>query len=277
MRRSQWLYASLLLTAACSAAAPDPGLLDPSSDADAGAAGAPGLPGPGTTTIPADAGSSARDAMPPPASDAAPPTGRDGGGTPPPSPPPPAPAPAPPGSDAGPGSPDGPPTRLQCTGSLGSSLSSQHARLDGYVVAVIAPGQGKQCNGDSSHVHLQVRMNNQIYDVAANVDGQMTTRDAPLLAGPWAEGWHTADALNYPTDLGAHSADFTMTGTNAVASAVENELAQANHVSIFCTGYGPDGCHLVHRQGTGRDGAIVINPLSPTARWLLFDFTGDGF
>ena len=116
-------------------------------------------------------------------------------------------------------------------------------------------------------------MNNHVYDVAANVDGQMTTKDAPLLGGAWAEGWHTQDSLDYPGNLGVHTADFATTS----ATAVESALAQANHVSIFCTGYGATGCHLVHRQGTGRDGAIVIDPLSPTSHWLLFDFAGDNF
>ena len=210
------------------------------------------------------------DASLPPTHDASAPPGPSHDASAPPPPPPPSPFP-----DSGAGNPDGPPTRRQCTSSLGSGLSASHARLDGYIVAVIPPGQGKQCNGDSSHVHLQVLMNNQVYDVAVNTNGQgqMTTKDEALLGGPWAEGWHTQDALDYPTSLGVHAAGFSTT----TATAVENALAQANHVSIFCTGYGSTGCHLVHRQGTGHDGAIVIDPLSPTSKWLLFDFAGDNF
>jgi hypothetical protein len=200
-------------------------------------------------------------------------------GQPPPTPPSDAGQPPPPPPDAGGGGTgtDGPPTRQTCTGSFGSGLSTSHARLDGYVVAVIPPGQGKSCNGDSTHVHLQISMNNAIYDVAANADGLETEKDTALLGGAWSEGWHTSDSLDYPGDLGVHSSDFSLTGVSAVAAEVEQQLANANHVSVFCTGYDATGCHLVHRQGTGKDGAIVIDPLSPTSHWLLFDFSTDNF
>lgn len=190
-------------------------------------------------------------------------------------------APSPDGSTSPPpstdGGADGVPTRQQCTASLGSALTTAHARLDGYVVSIIPPGQGRQCNGDSSHVHLQVLMSKGIYDVAANVDGRMFQKDAPLAGGAWSEGWHTQDALDYPSGLGVHSTDFTLTGVNVVAAEVEKQLAAANHVSVYCTGYGPDGCHLVHRKKGNQDGAIVVDPLSPTSHWLLFDFDTDQF
>jgi hypothetical protein len=143
-------------------------------------------------------------------------------------------------------------------------------------VTILPPGQGKQCNGDSSHVHLQVLSGGSIYDVAVNADGQETEIDAPLVGGAWSEGWHTQDGLDYPTTLGVHSSAFTLSGSSAISSEIEQQLAQANHVAIFCTGYGATGCHLVHRS-SGRDGAVVIDPLSATPHWLLFDFSGDSF
>jgi hypothetical protein len=274
MNCTHGLSTTLLLLAACSACSggATDGTLFGDDGGGGGATSAPGttLPGdgaPGQTggadaSVPTvDSGTRARDAATP-----SPPS--------PPSPPPPSPpGPTP---DAGSGG-DGTPTRSPCTGTLGSGLSTQHARLDGVVVAVIPPGQGRQCNGDASHVHIQVLMNGAVYDVAANVDGLMTQKDAPLVAGAWSEGWHTQAALDYPKDLGAHAADFTLTGTAAVAQAVETALAKANHVSIFCTGYGTNGCHLVHRQRTGKDGGIVLDPLSASPRWLLFDFSTDSF
>jgi hypothetical protein len=33
----------------------------------------------------------------------------------------------------------------------------------------------------------------------------------------------------------------------------------------------------VHRNGNQNDGAIVINPLSPTAHWLFFHFANQSF
>jgi hypothetical protein len=119
-------------------------------------------------------------------------------------------------------------------------------------------------------------MNGSIYDVAVNVDGFEAEMDAPLVGDPWGEGWHTQDGLDYPSQLNAHSSAFTLTGISTVASEVEQQLAQANHIAVFCTGYGATGCHLVHRN-SGRDGAVVIDPLSATPHWLLFDFSGDSF
>jgi hypothetical protein len=183
---------------------------------------------------------------------------------------------APTAREAGAGG-DGAPTRSACSASLGSGLSTAHARLDGYVVAVIAPGQGKQCNGDASHVHVQVLVGKAVYDVAVNVDGNMTERDEAPVGGSWAEGWHTTASLDYPTALGAHSSDFNLTGATELATEIEKQLATANHVSVFCTGYATSGCHLVHRKRNGQDGALVIDPLASVARWLLFDFSNDSF
>jgi hypothetical protein len=143
-------------------------------------------------------------------------------------------------------------------------------------VSIIAPGQDHQCNGDSTHVHLQVLSSGSVYDVAVNVDGLEAEIDTPLPGEAWSEGWHTQEGLDYPSQLGVHASAFNLTGLSAVAAQVEQQLAQANHVAIFCTGYGPTGCHLVHRN-SGHDGAIVIDPLAATSHWLLFDFSGDSF
>ena len=54
-------------------------------------------------------------------------------------------------------------------------------------------------------------------------------------------------------------------------------MANANHVSIFATGYGPGGAHLVHRNGGGNDGAIVLDPLAPKAHLFVFHFSNQSF
>jgi hypothetical protein len=46
---------------------------------------------------------------------------------------------------------------------------------------------------------------------------------------------------------------------------------------VFATGYGPTGIHDVHRNGGGRDGAIVVRPLSSPAHLLFFHFTDQSF
>jgi hypothetical protein len=176
---------------------------------------------------------------------------------------------------------DGPATRQACTGTFGNALSKTHGRLDGYLVSTVPVDMGG-CNGDHSHVHLQVQLQGAVYDVAVTMldnsggDVLFAERDIPLPDGAWAEGWHTGQALDYPT-LGLHAADFTAMSESSLAQKVLGELASANHVSIFATGYGTGGAHLVHRNGGGNDGAIVIDPLAPTAHAMFFHFATQTF
>jgi hypothetical protein len=187
---------------------------------------------------------------------------------------------APPASPTGTASPtstvDGTPTRTACTSSFGSALTSAHGRLDGTLVAIVPAGT-HTCNGDSTHVHLQVKVDGAIYDVAVNADGLEAEADAPLPGSPWSEGWHAGDTLDYVTDLGLHASSFTLTGLTAVRQRIETELASANHVAIYATGYGATGVHLVHRQGSGRDGAVVLDPLGPKPHILAFRFDTQSF
>ena len=202
-----------------------------------------------------------------------------------------APAPAPDGhagADAPPGGPDAPyqddgtPTRVACTSNFGTALTSVHGRLDGYLVSIVPSTQSHGCNADNQHVHLQVKMNNEVYDVAVNVEDPANVDylalDHALPDGAWSEGWHPGQAglLDYPTTLGVHAGDFTATPQAQLEAAIDSELASANHVSVFMTGYGPDGGHLVHRNGNGTDGAIVIDPLG-APRILVFHFSTQSF
>ncbi len=175
---------------------------------------------------------------------------------------------------------DGTPTRQQCTGNFGSGLSTAHGRLDGYLVSIVAPGGSKTCNGDSSHVHLQVMMSGAIYDVA--VDTGSSGDDIYYLAtnmtipdGTWSEGWHTSDSLSYKS-LGISSTQLTQLSPSVAATTVENELATANHISVFGTGYNANGMHLIHYDN-GKDGAIVVEPQSESSRVLFFRFSEDSF
>jgi hypothetical protein len=175
---------------------------------------------------------------------------------------------APPPDDSG----DGTPTRMQCTTQLGSAITQSYGRLDGYLVAII-PTTQHTCNGDNSHVHLQVKANGAVYDIAVNVDGFETERDMALPDGAWSEGWHTGITLDY-VKLGLHFADFTTTGISTLQQTLENELANANHVSVFGTGYNThDGAHLIHRNGGSADGALVIRPLAATPHIFFFRFS----
>ena len=173
---------------------------------------------------------------------------------------------------------DGPPTRVTCTSSFGSGLSpGGFGRLDGFIVAVVAPGGGA-CNADSHHIHVQVASGGATYDVAVNVDGGFVAeKDLPLPGGAWNEGWHAHAALDYVSDLGLHASDFTAGSQPVITQDLETALANANHVSVFATTYSRGGIHLVHRHGMKDDGALVTDPLSPNAHLFAFHFSNQSF
>jgi hypothetical protein len=174
---------------------------------------------------------------------------------------------------------DGTPIRQPCTSQLGNALTSAYGRLDGILVAIVPPGNGP-CNADSDHVHLQIQMNGAIYDVAVNVgssnmdDVHTTTREIALPV--WQEGWHTGVLEDY-VSLGVHSTDIPLGTRTQNTADIMNELATVNHISVFGTGYGPDGAHLIHRNGQGHDGLVVTQPLSTPAHVRLFSFTTQAF
>jgi hypothetical protein len=173
---------------------------------------------------------------------------------------------------------DGTPMRLPCTSSFGTALSTLYGRLDGYLVAIVAPGAGN-CHGDTDHIHLQIQVNSMIYDVAVNVgtttqDVHTATRELSFPA--WSEGWHTGVTEDYVA-LGVHSTDIPLESSTQIATDVDGDLATANHISIFATGYGSGGVHLVHHRGGGQDGLIVTKPLSTPSHARLFSFTNQTF
>ncbi|MEO8840021.1 MAG: hypothetical protein ABI704_00530 [Kofleriaceae bacterium] len=173
---------------------------------------------------------------------------------------------------------DGAPMRRPCTSTLGTALSATYGRLDGYLVAIVPAGSGT-CNGDADHIHLQILVHNAVYDVAVNVgatthDVHTTTRD--LSFPVWTEGWHPGAQEDYVT-LGVHATDLPLETASQIANDLDADFATANHISIFATGYGPDGTHLVHRNGSSHDGLIVTQPLSSVAHTRMFSFTNQSF
>jgi hypothetical protein len=192
-------------------------------------------------------------------------------------------------SDAGtgpeggsPGTDDGTPTRQPCTTHFGSGLTTDHGRLDGILVAIVPPGHSG-CTADSDHIKLQVLAGGAVYDVAVTVVSSGTDpdvfyaeTDGALPTEPWSEGWHAEEPLDYALSLGVHSGSFTATPKAQLTQQVTGALAGVNHISVYGTGYGPDGMHLVHRN-SGLDGAIVIRPLAATPHFLLFRFSDQSF
>jgi hypothetical protein len=180
---------------------------------------------------------------------------------------------------------DGPPTYTSaCTplsAQTGTAINTKHGRLDGYLSFVVPKDGTPSCNGDDSHVHLQIRMMGLIYDVAVDIgtftgDSNLYEADMPMPQGPWAEGWHNY-GLSYP-QLGLHSTQFTPEDPTTLAQKIQTELAGVNHVSIFGDAYTTgNGCHDVHYENGTADGALVIHPLSPTAHVLFFRFSTQTF
>ncbi|MEO8846165.1 MAG: hypothetical protein ABI591_04805 [Kofleriaceae bacterium] len=182
---------------------------------------------------------------------------------------------------------DGPPTRMPCTSQFGSALpaAGTFGRLDGYLVAVVAPGATNGCNDDGSHVHLQIKMNGAIYDIAIDATNGQTqtddvhtgTLDIAMPSGPaWTEGFHTGVTIDYPS-LGVHSSALPLNTKAQIVSTITAELATVNHISIFTTSYGGTGAHLVHRNSGGQDGVVVIEPLSTPSHLRLFSFSDQSF
>lgn len=189
-----------------------------------------------------------------------------------------------PPADAATGGGDGTPTRLPCTSRFGSAMTASFGRLDGFLVSIVNPNTTTACRGDDNHIHLQVSVHGNIEDIAVNIASTSGNPDLDFLAinaalrgGAWTEGWHPGQTLDYPGNLGVHSGSFAERTPTQLTSLLDSALASANHVSIFTTGFDATGGHLVHRQGSGHDGAIIINPLSSSPQYLLFHFSTQSF
>jgi hypothetical protein len=179
-----------------------------------------------------------------------------------------------PPADSGAGSTDdGTPTRQMCTGNFGNGLSTGFGRMDGYLVSIVPPGGPRTCNGDG-HVHLQVLIMGSVYDVAVNVDTYQLQRDMAPPGAPWTEGW-SQNVTNDYVSLGLHNTDFMQ--VSDAAGSIESFLANANHITVYGTGYGPTGAHDIHRHFGNDDGMLVIDPLSPTAHIMFFCFNNQTF
>lgn len=177
---------------------------------------------------------------------------------------------------------DGTAMRRPCTSSFGTQITQAFGRLDGILVAIVPPGNGP-CNADQNHVHLQILANGAIYDAAVNVGSDTGVQDVHTgtrevyMAGPaWAEGWHTGFGSSY-ISLGVHDTDLALQTSAQITSAIQADLATANHISVFGTGYGPEGLHLVHHQSSQRDGMVVREPLSQPGIARLFAFDNQPF
>jgi hypothetical protein len=180
--------------------------------------------------------------------------------------------------------PDAPPDKAAlCASTFGSSLTAAFGRLDGTILAVVPPDHPTCPMPNGTHVVLQVTMNNQAYRMVINVLSTSTDphvwlgeTDAPLAGEPWSEGWHPSIALDYVTTLGVTKSQFVESGELAAIARLEDALVIGAHVSVYATSSGGASAHLVHRNLTGQDGAVVINP-DTAPHYLLSAFPEQTF
>jgi hypothetical protein len=171
----------------------------------------------------------------------------------------------------------------RCATSFGQAIGSVgFARFDGTVVAVVPPNDQACTEPNMTHLVVQIMAEGAVYrmvvdvsDTSASGTIRTDTLQHALIGGAWSDGWHSVN-LDYVTDLGLSSSAFT---TGATADAVTATTAALGaKVSIFATAQGEaDSAHLIHRNLTNQDGAIVIDPDGASPTWLLFAFSDQSF
>jgi len=167
-----------------------------------------------------------------------------------------------------------------CVDSFGNTLTDGFGRLDGTIVAVLAPGNMTCAKPNATHIVIEIRANGVVNRIVAttistvgNPVMALAERDAALVGPTWQEGWHTGIDFDFVTTMGLHRLDFTPTEQDAVVYAVTDALQIGAHVSVFGTSENaPDSAHLIHRNLPDQDGAIVISPeTAPHYMMLRFD------
>ncbi|HEY1954126.1 MAG TPA: hypothetical protein VGH28_00890 [Polyangiaceae bacterium] len=172
-----------------------------------------------------------------------------------------------------------------CAASFGQAIASVgFARFDGTIVAVVPPNDQACAEPNSTHLVVQIEAQGAVYRMVIDVDdnaapGTIRTAEIThaLVGGAWADGWH-AGPLDYVGDLATHDTSFASTDTASAVAWATAPLEIGAHVSIFATAQGEaDSAHLVHRNLTNQDGAIVVDPESASPTWLLFAFSDQSF
>lgn len=172
-----------------------------------------------------------------------------------------------------------------CVATFGSAIGNVgFARFDGTVVAVLEPGNKTCAAPNSTHVVIEIQTGGAVYRMVVDVDDKSspgtiraTTVAHAWVGDPWADGWHTMP-LDYPTTLGVHSPAFSSESTKVAVTAIESALEIGAKISVFATAMGEvNSAHLVHRNLTNADGAIVVDVDSAQPTWLLFAFSGATF
>lgn len=172
-----------------------------------------------------------------------------------------------------------------CVDAFGDALPSGYGRLDGTVIAVLAPGE--QCPMENAdHVIVEVLASGAVYRVVVNVlstsadpDVRFGTLDHALPAPTFGDGFHTGVTLDYATDLGLHSnaPPFAPKPMSELGPLVVAKIDVGAKIAAYAQGTTGTSIHKAHRNGGGKDGALVVDPTGPTPHWLVFHFANQSF
>lgn len=172
-----------------------------------------------------------------------------------------------------------------CASTFGTALTASFGRIDGTVVAVVPPTNMTCAMPNGTHVVVQVKMGGDVYRMVVNVqsdrgtdlDVRTQTIDHALIGVPWSEGWHTGSGVDYATALGVHSTSgFVPVKMDALVTKITDAIEVGAPISVYATSSGGASAHLVHRNGGGSDGAIVLDPKG-SPKWMLFHFADQTF
>ena len=86
---------------------------------------------------------------------------------------------------------------------------------------VLAPGNKTCVAPNSTHLVLELSFSGAVYRMVVDVNDlaspntiRFKSISHALIGGPWADGWHTGIPLDYVSDLGLHSTDFSILSTS---------------------------------------------------------------
>lgn len=175
-----------------------------------------------------------------------------------------------------------------CAATFGNTLTNAFGRVDGTVVAVVAPGTERCAMPNRDHVIVQVDFGGAVYRMVVNVlsngadpDIRVRTALAPLPAPAFAEGWHPGLTLDYATNLSIHSgAGWDALDLTEATAWIADPIQVGAPIAVYATSSGGTNSastHLIHRNGSNHDGALVIDPTGAAPHWLLFSFADQSF
>jgi hypothetical protein len=172
-----------------------------------------------------------------------------------------------------------------CAATFGSALTDAFGRLDGTVLAVVPPNDQACAMPNSTHLVIQVLVDGDAYRMVVDVhssyapyDVLQDEIDAPLVGDPWSEGWHAGASVDYVSTLAVHSDAFTSMAQDEIDAKITNQIDLGAKISVYATSQSsPSSAHLVHRNLTDQDGAIVIHPDGASPHWILIRFAEQTF